>query len=503
MRKKSIMVQGTASSVGKSIICAALCRILTQDGNTVAPFKSQNMSLNSYITHEGHEMGRAQVMQAEACNKAPIVQMNPILLKPTTDRKSQVVLNGIVAEHMDATEYFKFKPRLKEMVKDTYNKLLQENDVMVIEGAGSPAEINLKSQDIVNMGMAEIASSPVLLVADIDKGGVFASIYGTIMLLEEKERKRVKGIIINKFRGSVELLKPGLKQIEKLVNVPVLGVVPYFNLNIEDEDSVTDWDKFTDNQQGDLEVVIIKLPKMSNFTDFNALRLHGDVKLRFIDIHQSLGNPDLIIIPGSKSTISDLEALKESNMAEQITKAHQRGTHVLGICGGYQMLGKYIIDEFGAESNVPKIEGLGLLPLLTEFGKEKITTLSEGIDTIFGRNIKGYEIHMGKTKALEDINPLVKISKRNGFNYTPADDGAVNSSMTVYGTYLHGIFDNGDFTRRLLNHVRLSRGKKTIEQAVENYWDFKEKEYDKLADIVRGNIDMQLLNKIIEEGLND
>lgn len=503
MRNKSIMVQGTASSVGKSIICTALCRILTQDGNTVAPFKSQNMSLNSYITHEGHEMGRAQVMQAEACNKAPIVQMNPILLKPTTDRKSQVVLNGIVAEHMDATEYFKFKPKLKEMVKDTYNKLLQQNDVMVIEGAGSPAEINLKSEDIVNMGMAEIASSPVILVADIDRGGVFASIYGTIMLLEEKEKKRVKGIIINKFRGSVELLKPGLKQIEELVNVPVLGVIPYFNLNIEDEDSVTDWGKFAENQQGDLEVAVIKLPKMSNFTDFNALRLHSDVKLRFVDIDQTLGTPDLIIIPGSKSTISDLIALKESNMADQIVKAHQRGTHVFGICGGYQMLGKYIIDEFESESNVHKIEGLGLLPLLTEFGQQKVTTLSEGVDTIFGMNLKGYEIHMGKTKALEDVNPLVKISKRNGLNYNPDDDGAVNSNMTVYGTYLHGIFDNGYFTRKLLNNIRFSRGKESIDDDVEDYWDYKEKEYDKLADIVRGNIDMQYLNKIIEEGLND
>lgn len=503
MRNKSIMVQGTASSVGKSIICTALCRILTQDGNRVAPFKSQNMSLNSYITHEGHEMGRAQVMQAEACNKAPDVQMNPILLKPTTDRKSQVILNGIVAEHMDATEYFKFKPKLREMVKETYNKLLKENDVMVIEGAGSPAEINLKSQDIVNMGMAEIANSPVILVADIDKGGVFASIYGTIMLLEEKERKRVKGIIINKFRGSVELLKPGLRQIEDLVNVPVLGVIPYFNLNLEDEDSVTDWGKFAENHQGDLEVAVIKLPKMSNFTDFNALRLHKDVKLRFIDIHQPLGSPDLIIIPGSKSTISDLEALKESNMAEKILNAHQQGTHVFGICGGYQMLGKYIIDELGSESDISEIEGLGLLPLLTEFGQQKVTTLSEGIDSIFGENLKGYEIHMGKTKALEDISPLVKVSRRNGLNFSPEDDGAVSLDKTVYGTYLHGIFDNGHFTRKLLNHIRVSRQKEAIEQDVEDYWNFKEREYDKLATIVRENIKMELLNTIIEEGLDD
>lgn len=503
MRNKSIMVQGTASSVGKSLLCTALCRILTQDGNSVAPFKSQNMSLNSYITHEGHEMGRAQVMQAEAANKAPTVQMNPILLKPTTDRKSQVMLNGIVAEHMDATEYFKFKPKLREMIKETYEKLQQENDVMVIEGAGSPAEINLKSQDIVNMGMAEIANSPVILVADIDKGGVFASIYGTIMLLEEKERKKVKGIIINKFRGSVELLKLGLEQIEELVNIPVIGVIPYFNLNLEDEDSVTDWVKFAENQQGDMEVVVIKLPKMSNFTDFNALRLHKDVKLKFINIHEPLGSPDLIIIPGSKSTIADLLALKESNMAEKILKAQQQGTHVFGICGGYQMLGKYITDELGSESDVSEIEGLGLLPLLTEFGQKKVTTLSEGTDSIFGAKLKGYEIHMGKTRALEDLNPLLKISRRNGLNYTPDDDGAVNLEKTVYGTYLHGIFDNGHFTRKLLNHIRVCRGKEVIEENVEDYWDFKEKEYDKLADIVRGNIDMQLLNKIIEEGLND
>lgn len=503
MRNKSIMIQGTASSVGKSVTCAALCRILTQDGNSVAPFKSQNMSLNSYITHEGHEMGRAQVLQAEACKKAPKVEMNPILLKPTTDRKSQVVLNGVVVENMDATEYYKFKPKLREMIKATYEKLLSENDVVVLEGAGSPAEINLNQDDIVNMGMAKMANSPVILVADIDKGGVFASIYGTIMLLNEEERKRVKGIIINKFRGSIELLEPGLRQIEELVNIPVLGVIPHFNLNLEDEDSVTDWEKYSDNTKGDLEIVVVKLPKMSNFTDFNALKLHEVVKLRFVNINQPLGNPDLIILPGSKSTIADLTAIKESGMADEILAAHQRGTSIFGICGGYQMLGKEIIDEIGSESNIEKIEGLGLLPLVTKFESQKTTTLSEGVDTIFGAKVKGYEIHMGRTGYLEETTPLVKITKRDGLNFTMEVDGAMSSDMTVFGTYLHGIFDNGIFTRNLLNKVRLNRGKAVYSQEVKDFWDYKESEIDKLADIVRANLNMETIYKIIEEGIND
>lgn len=505
MKRRSVMIQGTASSVGKSILCTALCRILTQDGYNVSPFKSQNMSLNSYITHEGYEMGRAQVMQAEACGKVPKVEMNPILLKPTTDRKSQVILKGVVAENMDAPEYFKYKPRLREMVKSIYYSLLDNNDIIVIEGAGSPAEINLKSDDIVNMGMAKMANSPVILVADIDKGGVFASIYGTIMLLDEDERSMIKGIIINKFRGSVELLKPGLKQIEELVNIPVLGVIPYFNLNLEDEDSVTNWSQYSDNPMGDLDIAILKLPKISNFTDFNALRMHNDVKLRFVDIDKpmALGNPDMIIIPGSKNTIEDLEAIKKTGIDKEILKAHKNGSNLFGICGGFQMLGQEILDLEGVESTTNRIDGLALLPVITEFQKSKATTLSQGTDCIFNTRVKGYEIHMGRTKNLNDMKPLIRIEERTGLNSPGENDGAVNGDLTIFGTYLHGIFDNAEFTRNLLNNVRKNRDKEIVNIVVQDFWDHKEQEFDKLADILRHNLDMEAVYKILEEGIND
>ncbi|WP_353893886.1 cobyric acid synthase [Proteinivorax hydrogeniformans] len=503
MNRKSIMVQGTASSAGKSLACTAICRILTDDGFNVAPFKSQNMSLNSYITSEGHEIGRAQVMQAEACKKNADVRMNPILLKPSTNQHSQVVINGIVKEHMGAREYFKYKPTLKKLVKQSFESLSVQNDVVVIEGAGSPAEINLKSEDIVNMGMAKLAKSPVLLIADIDKGGVFASIYGTIMLLDEEERKMIKGIIINKFRGDVELLKPGLSQIEELVNIPVLGVIPYFNLNLEDEDSATDWSKYDDDSQGDLDIAIIKLPKISNFTDFNPFKLYKDVNVRFVDLEKDLGNPDLIIIPGTKSTIEDFKLMKTFKMVEKIKAAHKRGSYVFGICGGYQMLGDKIFDFDNVECDIKEVNGLGLLPITTEFKKQKTTTLTEGEDNIFGCKIKGYEIHMGSSKISPKATPFANINRRNNVSLQKGADGAVNNCQTVYGTYLHGIFDNSLFTRSFLNKVRISRGKEVVNDKVESYWEHKEKELNKLADIVRENVDITSLYKIIEEGLDD
>ena len=498
--KKSIMLQGTASSVGKSILVAALCRIFTEDGYNTAPFKSQNMSLNSYITPEGHEMGRAQVMQAEAAGKIPSSKMNPILLKPTSDHKSQIIVNGVVHKTMNVKEYFAFKPKLKPMIKDIFDELLDENDIVVIEGAGSPAEINLKQQDIVNMGMAKMAKSPVILVGDIDKGGVFASLYGTVMLMDEDEKKMIKGVVINKFRGDVELLKPGLKMIEDLINIPVLGVIPCFSHNLEDEDSVVDWNKYSDNENGDLDVAVIKLSKLSNFTDFNALKLHDDVRIRFVDVDDKLGNPDLVIIPGSKSTIDDLGKLKESKMDKQIIDAHNKGSFVFGICGGLQMLGKTIKNPNKVESVVEKVQGLSLLNVITTFEEAKVTTLSEGVDINFNSPIKGYEIHMGRTEVLEGCLPLIQIHKRNGLNSTQTDDGAVNEKHTVFGTYLHGIFDNTDFTRSLLNNIRKARGMKKFNGEIVDYQKYKEEEYNKLAKIVRQNLDMEAVYNILKDG---
>jgi len=497
--KKSIMLQGTASSVGKSILTAALCRIFTQDGYKVAPFKSQNMSLNSYITYEGHEIGRAQAMQAEACKKAPSFRMNPILIKPTSDCKSQIIVQGVVHDQMEATEYFKFKSKLKDMIKDNFEALHNENDIVVIEGAGSPAEINLKQDDIVNMGVAKMTNSPVILIGDIDKGGVFASIYGTIMLLDEDERKMVKGVIINKFRGSLELLKPGIKMLEDLINIPVLGVIPYFRHNLEDEDSALDWNKYEENVDGDLEVAVIKLPRMSNFTDFNAFKLHRDVRLKFVDINESLGTPDLVIIPGSKSTVEDLGLLREAEMDQQILTAHSKGSYIFGVCGGYQMLGKTIKDPFMVESSLEEIEGLSLLPVVTTFAKEKTTTLSEGIVNTFGAEVRGYEIHMGQTELEKDALPLIKIIKRNGLNHYDSDDGTVNKERTVFGTYMHGIFDNSHFTRELLNRIRVARGQEEFNENIEDYYEYKEGQYDKLANVVREHIDMDAIHRMMEE----
>ncbi|WP_350342822.1 cobyric acid synthase [Proteinivorax tanatarense] len=498
MKNKSIMLQGTASSVGKSILSAAICRILTEDGLNVAPFKSQNMSLNSYITLEGHEIGRAQALQAEACRKTANVKMNPILLKPSADKRSQVILNGVVKESMNAMEYYQYKPKLKAMIKEVYNSLAEENDAVVIEGAGSPAEINLKKDDIVNMGMAEMANSPVVLVADIDRGGVFASIYGTLELLSPNEKDRVKGIIINKFRGDKELLKPGIEQIENMVGVPVIGVIPHFSLNLEDEDSAITWSNHI-NAKESLDVAIIKLPKISNFTDFNPLQLHEGVSLRYVDIDKPLGNPDLIIIPGSKSTISDLEKIKESKMADKILKAKEKGSYIFGICGGFQMLGNKIVDDNMVESSVSEVEGLGLLPIVTEFESQKVTTISNGMDNIFGCSIRGYQIHMGKSK-LSEGSYLTTVNSGNGkLKYR---EGAVNEEKDVFGTYLHGIFDNGEFTKRLLNKVRSSRGKELSHQFIEDFWVFRERELNKLEKIVRENIDVSAVYKIIEEGIN-
>ena len=505
MTKKSLMLQGTGSSVGKSLLTAALCRIFYQDGYRVAPFKSQNMALNSFITKDGMEMGRAQVVQAEAACLEADVLMNPILLKPTSDKKCQVILQGKVHGNMSAVEYHNFKPALTEMIRETYEKLADDKDVVLIEGAGSPAEINLRENDLVNMGMAEIADAPVIIVGDIDRGGVFASLYGTIMLLSEEERKRVKGVIINKFRGDIEILKPGLKMLEDLVHVPVLGVIPYMKHQIEDEDSLAERFRKQDHKVKPLEVAVLYLPHVSNFTDFNAFETQEDVHLRYVMGNDTIGNPDILIIPGSKNTIEDLLVVKQNGWADDILRLHDQGKLIVGICGGYQMLGRRIYDPHKTESDVEEIEGLGLLNVDTIFELEKTTTQVEATISVEGSSyfkgtkgliVEGYEIHMGNTLVPKTCSNFTTITKR--LNETVLKpDGCMNESENVMGTYIHGIFDNIEFTRTILNNVRSIKGLASMDSDVKSFSEFKNKEYNKLADAVRENVDMEKIYTII------
>ena len=506
-KAKCIMIQGTASSVGKSIIAAGLCRIFNQDGHSVAPFKSQNMALNSYVTLDGKEMGRAQVVQAEAAGLEPDVLMNPVLLKPVSDRKAQIIINGEVYGNMSAAEYHEFKPQLSEMIKQVYEKLASMHDIIVIEGAGSPAEINLKDKDIVNMGMAEIADAPVILVGDIDKGGVFAALAGTMLLLDEKERKRIKGVIINKFRGDVDILKPGLKMLEDIIKVPVLGVVPYFKLSIDDEDSAAFEGKDACNSltdKSEIEIAVAKLPRMSNFTDFRVLEMIPSVKLKYVQKQNDLYNADLIIIPGSKNTIEDLIYLRNSGIEERIKQLNKKGVPVMGICGGYQMLGMEIEDPYGSESSIAKIKGMELLDVKTTMRQNKTRTQVEAVLTadegllegLKGRKVRGYEIHMGETEIFNESIPWLKITNILG-QAALKTDGAINRQGNVFGTYLHGIFDSIDFTVGLINNIRKSKGLEILDLKNLESLCSKEIQYNKLADILRESIDINAIYEII------
>ncbi|KNY27997.1 cobyric acid synthase [Pseudobacteroides cellulosolvens] len=509
MKGKSLMIQGTGSSVGKSIITAGLLRIFKQDGHDVAPFKSQNMALNSFITKEGKEMGRAQVVQAEAAGKEPSVTMNPILLKPTTDRKAQVILNGQVYKNMSAAEYHEFKPQLAEMVKETFMGLSSKNDIVVIEGAGSPAEINLRENDIVNMGMAQIARSPVILVGDIDKGGVFASLAGTMLLLTEEEKARVKGVIINKFRGDLEILKPGLDMLYDIIKVPVLGVVPYTKLNIEDEDSLAErFQKEKGANISEIDIVIIKVPHMSNFTDFNPLENLQGVKVRYVDTSHEIGQPDLIVLPGTKNTIEDMLYLKKSGMEEVIKNLYKKGVVIFGVCGGYQMLGQNIEDPYKTESELLGICGMSLLNSSTVFGQKKITTQVEGVVSsntellhdLDNTKIIGYEIHMGTTEYKEGCIPFIELNKAAG-SAAKFVGGVMNREGSVFGTYIHGIFDNMEFTIGFVNNIRKRKGltKLHYDKSME-FNQYKEMQYDKLAEILRSSLDIEKIYEIINLG---
>jgi adenosylcobyric acid synthase len=513
-----IMVQGTASSVGKSILVTALCRIFKQDGFSVCPFKSQNMSLNSYITLDGKEMGRAQVLQAYAAGLEPEVFMNPILLKPTSDKKCQIIVNGKVFGNSTAMEYHNMKLEFKDMLKDQFEELEKKFDIIVMEGAGSPAEINLRDRDIVNMGMAELIDAPVILAGDIDKGGVFASLAGTLLLLNEEEKKRVKATIINKFRGDIEILKPGLTMLEDIIHIPCAGVVPYFKLDLEDEDGAVEFNKKVTEA---IDIAVIKLPHISNFTDFDALKIEEDVSVRFVTTKEELGTPDLLIIPGTKNTIEDLIAIRDSGLEEAIVKYSVEG-NILGICGGFQILGNSLSDPYAVETNSENVGGMKLLDIDTVFEEEKITTrikarstnmgainLINGTSTMDSINsekdklvsssssdieVYGYEIHMGVCKYGLSAKPLFEIYNKNG-EETSCFDGAINAAGNVMGTYIHGIFDGVEFREYIINALRIKKAMKPKKSKV--YESLREKELDKLADIVRGSVDIDGIYKIM------
>ena len=481
---KNIMIQGTMSNAGKSLLCAGLCRILRQDGYRVAPFKSQNMALNSFITTDGGEMGRAQVVQAEAAGIEPDVRMNPILLKPTTDVGSQVIVAGQVQGNMRAMEYYRRKPEYIPAILEAYNSLASEYDIIVIEGAGSPAEINLKQEDIVNMGLAKLVDAPVLLVGDIDRGGVFAQLYGTVALLEEDERKRIKGTIVNKFRGDRSILEPGIRILEELCGVPVAGVIPYTHVDIDDEDSLTERFARTTERKL-LDIAVIRLPRISNFTDFTPFERYANVSLRYVERVADLHSPDMILIPGTKSTIADLKWLRQSGLEAAVLKAASAGTLVFGICGGYQMLGRTVSDPDQVEAaGTTEIQGLELLDMDTVFQGEKVQTQVAGtfdsvtgmLSGLNGMSYTGYEIHMGRSQ--EKLPPL---------------QGRGN----VYGSYIHGIFDAPDVSDGILKALCAKKGLDFSALGTFDLQEYKERQYNMLADAVRGGLDMELVYRVI------
>ncbi len=505
-RTKRIMIQGVASAVGKSLITAGLCRIFRQDGFKVAPFKSQNMALNSFITADGLEMGRAQVVQAEAAGLPPDVRMNPVLLKPTTDRNAQVIVGGKVYGNMSAVEYHEFKPQLAGLVKEHYDALAAANEIVVIEGAGSPAEINLRDKDIVNMGMAELADAPVLLVGDIDRGGVFAALAGTMLLLTESERERVQGVIINKFRGDRSILQPGIVMLEEIVKRPVLGVVPYLKLNIEDEDSLTERFTRQQSQTAGVDIAVVKLPRLSNFTDFNVLENLEDVSLRYVETAASLGEPDLIILPGTKNTLEDLAYLRRSGLENAMIRQHRRGAIIAGICGGFQMLGKTIADPYRMESELAQSTGMGLLNIDTVLEREKRTVQITGkllhdqglFAGLGGLVLTGYEIHLGVTTCHEGTVPLIELEQPFGNENNGVNGGVCNVQGSVFGSYLHGLFDNVRFTAGLINNIRSRKGLDPLAGTPTDYRSFKESQYDLLAEQLRQNLDLGRIYRIME-----
>lgn len=491
-RARCIMVQGTMSGAGKSLLCTALCRIFSQDGFRVAPFKSQNMALNSYVTRDGLEMGRAQVVQAQAAGTEPDVRMNPILLKPCSDTGSQVIVRGEVRGQMPAAEYFRYKKQLIPEILEAYQSLASENDILVIEGAGSPAEINLKADDIVNMGLARLVNAPVLLAGDIDRGGVFAQLYGTVALLEPEERARIGGLVINKFRGDPGILRPGLSMLEERTRLPVLGVVPYLDVDVDEEDSLASClDNVSVHKA--VDIAVIRLPRLSNFTDFTPLENHPALGIRYVSEPSALGHPDLIVLPGTKNTMEDLLWLRQNGLEAAIRKAASAQTPVLGVCGGYQMLGRTLQDPDGTEGGNPGqvLRGLDLLPVDTIFTEEKTrtrvrATVTQGPCT--GARLDGYEIHMGQTQGEGD--PFCRLQ-----------DGRPEGCCRglVYGTYLHGLFDTGELTVRLADWLCTRKGISLQQAAPVAHAVYQQQQFDTLAEAVRNSLDMNAVYRLMEE----
>lgn len=487
---KVIMVQGTMSNAGKSLLVAGLCRVFRQDGYTVAPFKSQNMALNSFITKEGLEMGRAQVMQAEAAGIAPMVCMNPILLKPISHTGSQVIVNGEVIGNMSAREYFAYKKQLVPDIKKAFQKLEEKADIIVIEGAGSPAEINLKENDIVNMGLAEMVDAPVLLVGDIDRGGVFAQLLGTLMLLTKQEKDRVKGLVINKFRGDKTILDPGILMLEEKGRVPVVGVLPYLELKLEDEDSLTE--RFDHRREGLIDIAVIRYPRISNFTDFNVFEQNPNVTVRYVASEEELHHPDLIILPGSKNTMGDLKWMRQNGM-EAAVKKRVGEIPVFGICGGYQMLGEMVEDPDGVEEG-GALRGMELLPVKTELKKQKkrcqvegkIGTLPGIFSELSGCSYQGYEIHMGSTHIDGEASVEWKVP-------------VYGTRQNVYGSYIHGLFDQGHTAEAVVRALAKKKGLSLTEGEIQDYRKFKKTQYDKLADAMRMYFHMEEIYGMLRE----
>ncbi|GBD14305.1 Cobyric acid synthase [bacterium HR25] len=499
MTARLLMVQGTMSHVGKSLLVAALCRILHQDGLRVAPFKAQNMALNSYVTPDGLEIGRAQAVQAEAAGIEPQVEMNPVLLKPEADHRSQVVVLGRPWGSYTAAEYYRLKEELWLLVLEALERLRSRYDVVVMEGAGSPAEVNLKASDIVNMRLARAVGAPVLLVGDIDRGGVFAQLVGTLELLEPAERALVRGLVVNKFRGDPALLAPGIRFLEERTGIPVVGVVPYDpDLAIPEEDSVA-LEEERAPPRGVLDVAVVRLPHIANFDDFDPLRRTPGVTVRFVRRQEALGRPDLIVLPGSKTTAADLQHLRESGLADALLAAAREGAAVVGVCGGFQMLGQAIHDPHLVEGPQREAAGLGLLPVVTIFERHKATHRVEAqvltgrglLAGAEGMSLQGYEVHMGQSRSEGSEAPFL-IRSRSGES-CQVRDGALSADGWVMGTYIHGLFHNRGLLRALLENLARRKGAALPPQSEEG-----EEPLDRLAGLVRRHLDMRLVYRIAE-----
>lgn len=490
---KALMVQGTASNSGKSLLTAALCRIFRQAGYSTAPFKAQNMALNSYITREGLEIGRAQAVQAQAAGIEPDARMNPVLLKPSSDTGSQVIVNGEVYGNYSAKEFYAMKQSLRPKIKAAYDSLAAQYDIIVLEGAGSPAEINLKQDDLVNMGMAAMAKAPVLLCGDIDRGGVFASLAGTMLLLEPEERNLVKGMVINKFRGDIEILRPGLSQLEKLTGVPVLGVVPWLTVDIEEEDSLCE--KLSHSQAGTIDIAVIRLPRISNFTDFGALELAQGIRVRYVNTPDQFGHPAMAILPGTKNTMADLLWMRQNGLESVIKKYAASGGIVFGICGGYQMLGEELRDPSQIEHG-GILTGMGLLPGNTLFLPQKTRTRKQGcfsqvqgaLSDLSGIPFEGYEIHMGITNS---HTPLTLAGQEKGGS----------QQGNIYGTYYHGIFDRIEVIQALAKALYRSQGLEEAGYTVNDPEAYREKQFDLLAEGVQKSLAMEQIYQILQKGV--